>query len=93
MRTLTLQKIRALKNKNDSFFKLYEKLIVQDTPALTYNEKKFLLKLAILFLNQDDEYINKLGYRIILEYSTKFDDYKPLYEIAIKDKSVTWKVY
>lgn len=83
MRTLTLQKIRALKNKNDSFFKLYEKLLVQDMPVLTYNEKKFLLKLAILFLNQDDEYINKLGYRIILEYSTKFEDYEPLYEIAI----------
>ena len=70
MRSLTLQKIRALRTKNDSFFKSYEKLIVQDRPVLTYNEKKFLLKLAILFLNQDDKNINKLGYRIILEYST-----------------------
>ena len=83
MRLLTLKKIRNLKTKNDIFFKLYEELIIHETPNLTYNEKKFLLKLAILFLNQDDEHINKLGYRIIIEYSTKFNDYKPLYEIAI----------
>lgn len=83
MKSLTLQKIRLLRTKNDSFFKLYEKLIVQDIPVLTYEEKKFLLKLAILFLNQDDEHINKLGYRIILEYSIKFNDYEPLYEIAM----------
>lgn len=83
MKSLTLKKIRTLRTKNDTFFKLYEELIVQESPNLSYNEKKFLLKLAILFLNQDDEHINRLGYRIIIEYSTKFNDYKPLYEIAL----------
>lgn len=83
MKSLTLKKLRALRTQNDTFFKLYEELIVQENPNLTYNDKKFLLKLAILFLNQDDEHINKLGYRIIVEYSTKFNDYRPLYEIAL----------
>lgn len=83
MTSLTLQAIRSLRSKEDRFFKLYRELIIKENPNLTYNEKNFLLKLSIIFLNQDDEHINKLCYRIIIEYSTKFNDYKPLYEIAL----------
>lgn len=80
---VTLEDIRKLKNKTEDFFILYKKLMTANNPDLSDDDKLFLLKIAILFLNQEDSYINKLGYRIILEYSTKFKDYEPLYEVAI----------
>lgn len=83
MKNITLQNIRQLRNKRGTFFKVYQELFTQNTPNLSSGEKLFLLKLAIIFLNQKDPYINKLGYRIALEYSVKFNDYEPLYEISL----------
>ena len=83
MQNIKLQDIRQLRNKEDRFFILYQELITKMHPNLTDKDKIFLLKLAIIFLNQNDLYINKLGYRIIVEYSIKFNDYEPLYEIAL----------
>lgn len=83
MQLITLNKIRNIAYRSDDFYKLYEKLITQDSPEFSNQEKVFILKLAVVFLNQKDDYINKLGYKIILEYSVKFSDYEPLYEIAI----------
>ena len=83
MQCVTLNKLRNSAYKQDDFFRLYKELITKEVPTLSIDEKMFLLKLAIIFLNQDDNNINKLGYRIILEYSTKFSDYEPLYETSI----------
>lgn len=83
MQCVTLNKLRNSAYKQDDFYRLYKELITKEVPTLSIDEKMFLLKLAIIFLNQDDNNINKLGYRIILEYSTKFSDYEPLYETSI----------
>lgn len=83
MQCLTLNKLRNSAYRQDDFYRLYKELITKEIPTLSLEEKLFLLKLAIIFLNQNDGNINKLGYRIILEYSTKFSDYEPLYETAI----------
>ena len=83
MQFITLNKLRNSAYKQDDFYQLYKELITKEVPTLSLEEKMFLLKLAIICLNQDDSNINKLGYRIILEYSTKFSDYEPLYETAI----------
>src|SRR5699024_9077712 len=39
--------------------------------------------LAIIFINEQDENILKLGYRIIVLYCNQTKDYKPLYDIAL----------
>lgn len=67
--------------KNTDFIITYEKLIKWD--FLTDNEKFLLLKVAVIFLNQDDKKINKFWYSIILKYSNLFQDYIPLYDIAL----------
>lgn len=83
MQNITLNKLRNSAYRQDDFYRLYQELITKETPLLSDEEKMFLLKIAIIFLNQEDNNINKLGYKIILEYSTKFSDYEPLYETAI----------
>jgi len=45
-------------------------------------EYRFLLRNAILFLRADDTNLNKLGYRIALQYSTLTGDWEPTYFIA-----------
>lgn len=42
-----------------------------------------LLRNAVYFLNYGDVFIRRLGYSIIVRYSNKFLDYKPLYDVAI----------
>ncbi|WP_172658894.1 DEAD/DEAH box helicase [Halarcobacter ebronensis] len=42
-----------------------------------------LLQIAIIFLNEKDINIINLGYKIILMYSNKTADYKPLFDISI----------
>lgn len=79
----TIEEIRRKNNLDDSdFFSIYKKFIVGNTP-LSENEKLFLLKVAIIFLTSKEDKIRKFGYRIILGYSNKYQDYQPLYEIAL----------
>lgn len=42
-----------------------------------------ILSLATIFINSNDKYIKQLGYRIIIIYSNRTNDYKPLYEVSI----------
>ncbi|MES3004871.1 MAG: DEAD/DEAH box helicase [Patescibacteria group bacterium] len=80
---ITLRKVRLEKNIQDSFFlDVYGKLIYRDT-SLTEEQKFYLLKLALYFLNSEDVNIQRLGYRIILMYSNLFGDYNPLYDVAL----------
>ena len=50
---------------------------------LDETEIHHLLKNAIIFINFGDINIQKLGYKIIVTYSNKYNDYKPLYDFAI----------
>lgn len=61
---------------------IYEKLC---TSVIDKNEAKALLSIAILFLRNSNQIINKLGYRIIVLYSNQYNDYRPLYEISINE--------
>lgn len=67
--------------KNTSFVKLYRDFILNKNMCSDKYIK--ILALATLFLNSNDEYIKRLGYRMIIIYSNQTNDYKPLYEIAI----------
>ncbi len=79
MSDLTLRKIRKIKNQK--FSNLYEKLLVEK--ELSQKEKLKILEIALIFINSQDVLIKKFGYRIIVIYSNKYNDYVPLYEIAI----------
>jgi len=76
MKGLTLNRLR-----NTNFDSLYKKLVVGQ--SVTEKEYKKLLTLAIIFINELDENIFKLGYRIIVLYCNQTKDYKPLYDVAI----------
>lgn len=76
MKRLTLNRLR-----NTDFDILYQKLIIGN--HITETEYKKLLTLAIIFINEPDQNILKLGYRIIVLYCNQTKDYKPLYDIAI----------
>lgn len=65
-----------------NFKDLYLRLIKKDK-NISDKDKIYLLTLAILFLNSQNENVRKLGYKIILKYSNLFEDYIPLYDVAI----------
>lgn len=65
-----------------NFKDLYLQLIKKDK-NIRDKDKIYLLTLAILFLNSKNENVRKLGYKIILKYSNLFEDYIPLYDVAI----------
>ena len=44
---------------------------------------QLILSLAVVFINSSDKDIFELGYRIIVIYSNRYHDYKPLYDISI----------
>ncbi|MCZ8091819.1 DEAD/DEAH box helicase [Flavobacterium sp.] len=70
------------KEFEDSFFeKAYEKLILNIT--LEDSEILNLLENAIIFLNFGDLDLQKLGYKIIVNYSNQYNDFEPLYDFAI----------
>ena len=77
MSDLTLQKLR----NSDKLFGLYMKLV--SNAQMNSIEKETILRIALLLLNDEDEKLRRLGYRIILFYSNKFRDYEPLYDISI----------
>jgi superfamily II DNA or RNA helicase len=75
---LTIKDIRKTK-----FNFLYEKLILNE--KLNSSEINALLKLAIIFINEEEENIKNLGYRVLLIYSNLYQDYKVLFDIAINN--------
>ena len=76
MSELTLRKI-----KNTSFPTLYRRFLLDD--ALTNEDNRRMLSLAIIFINSENIYVQRLGYRIIVLYGNRTKDYLPLYEIAL----------
>lgn len=73
---LTLAKI-----KNTDFELLYDKFIVGE--KLTLKEYETLLAIGICFTNADDIRVQRLGYRIIVDYCNQTVNYIPLYEISV----------
>ena len=69
--------------EGSEFQTLYENLIISKSPELTDEKKIKLLKWALFFVNETDDGIRRLGYRIIVRYSNAFKDYIPLYDIAL----------
>lgn len=67
--------------KNTSFVNLYSDFILNRNMCSDKYIK--ILSLATIFLNSKDQYIKRLGYRMIIIYSNQTNDYRPLYEIAI----------
>lgn len=73
---LTLRKLN-----NTDFSRAYEEFLLDKN----MNREKYVLILALatLFINSTDENIKKLGYRIIVIYCVRTNDYKPLYDVAV----------
>lgn len=73
---LTLRKLN-----NTEFPQAYEEFLLE----INMNRGKYvrILSLATLFINSMDENIKKLGYRIIVIYCNRTNDYNPLYDIAV----------
>ena len=85
---IKLQKLQLMRNISDTdFYNSYRKLVVGHE-NLEEDEKFLLLKLAVIFINEGERELEKLGYRIILMYSNSFRDYRPLYDIAINKNYV-----
>jgi len=81
---IKLQKLQLMRSiKDTDFFAAYKKLITNNYQELSENEKFLLLKFAVIFINEGEKELEKFGYRIILRYSNSFNDYKPLYDIAM----------
>ncbi|WP_291076076.1 DEAD/DEAH box helicase [Empedobacter sp. UBA6322] len=77
---ITLKEFR--KHQNSTFFNnAYIKL--QLGRDLSEEEIINLLSTAVIFSNWGDIDLQKLGYKIIVSYSNKYSDYKPLYDFAI----------
>ncbi|GAB2513246.1 DEAD/DEAH box helicase [Paramicrobacterium agarici] len=80
---ITVRKLRHHQNLNgSSFLSLYEKLVMSQ--SLTPDEYQELLSFAVIFMRQGDATVEKLGYRIALQYSLDTLDFDPL--LAISDQ-------
>lgn len=80
IKEVTLKEFRKYQDStffNDAYIKLQ---LVQD---LSEEEIINLLSTAIIFSNWGDNDLQKLGYKIIVSYSNKYSDFKPLYDFAI----------
>lgn len=75
-RDLTLARIR-----NTDFPILYKKFILNY--EITKLEIKKILTIATIFLNSTNQNVQNLGYRIILIFCNRTQDYRPLYEVAM----------
>lgn len=70
------------RNHSSSYFESnYKKLQLNE--ELADEELQHLLKNAVLFVNFGDHDLQKLGYKIIVGYSNKSNDYRPLYDFSI----------
>jgi len=78
---ITHRKLRNRANLEGSrFLELYQKMSLSQ--LLTEEEYQELLSFAIIFLRQGDTTVEKLGYRIALQYSLDTSDFEPLMDIA-----------
>lgn len=83
IKELTLKRLKhhSFSEMYGKFFSLYKKLFLNE--ELSNEDINKILSLAILFTNQSEEIMQRLGYRIALAYGNKTKDFTPLYDIAI----------
>ena len=67
--------------KNTSFPALYRDLFTTD--QLGENDIVAILSVSVFLINTNDPVLEHLGYRIIVEYCNRYNNYKPLYEITV----------
>lgn len=80
---LSVLMLRNKSNLEDSLFlDLYTRLISNTGSDLSNDEKQYLLKMAVIFLSSKSIITVQLGYRIILAYSNRFEQYQPLHDAA-----------
>lgn len=79
--TLNQLKHSSFSQQYGLFLSAYKKLFAEE--ELSDEEIAKLLSIAILFTNQTDEIVQRLGYRIVLAYGNKTRDFTPLYDIAL----------
>lgn len=78
---ITHRKLRHQTNLEGSrFLDLYMRMSLGE--SLSGDEYQELLSYAIIFLRQGDATVEKLGYRIALQYSLDTADFEPLLDIA-----------
>lgn len=73
---LTLRKL-----KNTAFPALYRCFMVNDTFANSDRAK--ILAVAAYLINLNDDILNQLGYRVIVEYCNQTQNYHALYDVAV----------
>ena len=78
---ITHRKLRNQANLDGSpFLELYKRMALGE--SLSNDDYQELLTYAVMFLRQGDATVQKLGYRIVLQYSLDTDDFEPLLDIA-----------
>ncbi len=76
-----MAKINLTFLRRTNLLDLYGPLLTDD--SLGENDRERLLKVAVIFLNSDDLDVRQFGYRIVLLYANRFNDYQPLYDLSI----------
>lgn len=78
---LTLRRIRDSRNLDDSnFADLYTRLVTG--ALLTDGEYTDVLRFGIFMSRSSDDAVQRLGYRIFLQYGERTGDYEPLHAVA-----------
>lgn len=82
-RALTLKGLKhhSFSDLYDKFFSVYQKLFLIE--ELSEEDIEKILSMVVLFTNQSEEIMQRLGYRMALAYGNKTKDFTPLYDIAI----------
>ncbi|MCD8523077.1 MAG: DEAD/DEAH box helicase [Saccharospirillaceae bacterium] len=83
MKELTYNRLThtSFSEQFNAFKALYEKFLFNR--ELSQNEIEKALSISVLFSNQGDRTLNKIGYKIALLYAINKNDFKPLYDICI----------
>lgn len=83
MKELTYGRLthHGFKEEFDIFKETYNKLFSET--VILPPEIERILSIVVLFSNQNDELIKKLGYRMALAYGLKTGDYSALYDLSI----------
>ena len=79
--TLIRLKHHSLSELYNVFLSVYQKLFSNN--ELSGDDIDKILSIVVLFTNQSDELMQRLGYRLALAYGNKTKDFTPLYDIAI----------
>ena len=71
---------RAPSLQGSTFLQNYSDLF--QVEPMSPESQRHLLSFAAIFLNADELALNKLGYRILLQYAKRFGDFTPLLQVA-----------